>query len=133
VRKRERERCFLFFFFLPCHPPPFLCSYGALPCVRATGGLRDTVFDVDHDHGRAAWEVAGSTDAAADGPGCTNGWSFEGTDAGALDSALDRALDAYWTSRDWFRATQARVARQDWSWAAPALDYVQIYREAAGS
>lgn len=109
----------------PLSFPP--TSYGALPVVRATGGLRDTVFDVDHDLARAAWEVRGSTDASGDGPACTNGWTFEGTDAGALDSALGRALSAYWEARPWFRETQARVATQDWSWAAPSVDYVDVY------
>ena len=36
--------------------------YGAIPVVRATGGLRDTVFDVDNEKERAAGEVDGSTD-----------------------------------------------------------------------
>lgn len=47
--------------------------------VRKTGGLNDTVFDVDDDKERAA----------AAGMG-TNGYSFEGTDPGALDYGLNR-------------------------------------------
>ena len=48
--------------------------------VRKTGGLNDTVFDVDDDQERAA----------AAGMG-TNGYSFEGTDPGALDYGLNRS------------------------------------------
>ncbi len=56
-----------------------LCRYGTIPVVRKTGGLNDTVFDVDDDQERAA----------AAGMG-TNGYSFEGTDPGALDYGLNR-------------------------------------------
>ena len=54
-----------------------------MPVVRRTGGLTDTVFDVDHDVERAA---------AAAFP--TNGFSFEGTDAAGIDYALNRRAPA---------------------------------------
>ena len=108
------------------------CAYGTVPVVRSTGGLHDTVFDVDYDKARAAWEVEGSSDWERDGLDVTNGFSFEGTDAGALDSALNRALDAYYNDREWFRGLQSRIMLTDWSWARPAIDYVEIYRRAAG-
>ena len=55
-----------------------------MPVVRRTGGLRDTVFDVDDDQERAA-------EAGVE----VNGFSFDGTDEGALDYGLDRAIQ-YW-------------------------------------
>jgi starch synthase len=45
--------------------------------VRHTGGLRDTVFDVDNDKPRAAWEVVGSSDFMRDKVDETNGFAFE--------------------------------------------------------
>lgn len=51
--------------------------YGTVPVVRATGGLRDTVFDVECDKARAAWEMEGSSDFERDNLDTTNGFSFE--------------------------------------------------------
>ncbi|XP_062163337.1 uncharacterized protein LOC133870266 isoform X1 [Alnus glutinosa] len=57
--------------------------YGAVPVVRMTGGLADTVFDMDDqsNHDRA------------------NGFVFEGIDEGSLNWALDRAFAYYSESR----------------------------------
>jgi starch synthase len=54
----------------------------------------------------------------------------QGTDGGALDYALNRALDAYYNDRAWFYGLAARIMRQDWSWNRPALDYIELYYQA---
>uniref|UniRef100_A0A7R9VX43 starch synthase n=1 Tax=Chlamydomonas euryale TaxID=1486919 RepID=A0A7R9VX43_9CHLO len=120
--------------FEPCGLTQMIAMrYGAVPVVRHTGGLKDTVFDVDFDKGRAAWDVWGSTNADVDGAQCTNGFAFEGTDEGALDYALNRAIDAWYNDNGWFRGLQKRVMEQDWSWNRPALDYVELYHSAKKS
>ena len=114
--------------FEPCGLTQMIAMrYGAVPVVRSTGGLKDTVFDVDTDKPRAAWELEGSTNWQADDVDATNGFAFEGTDPGALDYALNRALDAWYNDRAWFRSLQQRVMRQDWSWNKPAIDYIELY------
>ena len=61
------------------------CRYGAVPVVRRTGGLADTVHDVD-----------GADEAVA------NGFSFDGADESSEDSALDRALHYYRDRPEWW-------------------------------
>ncbi|KAL6282051.1 hypothetical protein ACE6H2_012980 [Prunus campanulata] len=93
--------------------------YGSIPVVRKTGGLYDTVFDVDHDKERA--------DAQGVEP---NGFSFDGADAAGVDYALNRAISAWYDGRDWFNSLCKTVMEQDWSWNKPALDYVELYHAA---
>nr|Q43846.1 RecName: Full=Soluble starch synthase 3, chloroplastic/amyloplastic; AltName: Full=Soluble starch synthase III; Short=SS III; Flags: Precursor [Solanum tuberosum]CAA65065.1 glycogen (starch) synthase [Solanum tuberosum] len=93
--------------------------YGSIPVVRKTGGLYDTVFDVDHDKERA--QQCGLE---------PNGFSFDGADAGGVDYALNRALSAWYDGRDWFNSLCKQVMEQDWSWNRPALDYLELYHAA---
>jgi starch synthase len=84
--------------------------------VRRTGGLADTVFDVDHDEQRAL--AAGYE---------TNGFSFDGTDPPALDYGLNRAISMFYSDRAEWDALCGRCMSADWSWYGPALDYVTLY------
>ncbi|KAA8520072.1 hypothetical protein F0562_014328 [Nyssa sinensis] len=93
--------------------------YGSVPVVRKTGGLYDTVFDVDNDKERA--EAQGLE---------TNGFNFDGADATSVDYALNRAISAWYDGRDWFNSLCKRVMEQDWSWNRPALDYLELYHAA---
>ena len=120
--------------FEPCGLTQMIAMrYGSVPVVRQTGGLRDTVFDVDHDKERAAWEIHGSDDYTMKGMDGTNGFSFEGTDENSLDYALNRAIDCWYNDRAFFHKLQERVMGQDWSWNKPALDYIELYYSAIKS
>ncbi|KAI7836090.1 hypothetical protein COHA_010018 [Chlorella ohadii] len=94
--------------FEPCGLTQMIAMrYGAIPVVRQTGGLKDT----------------GVLTALA-------AQSRLGTDDGAMDYGLNRALDAYYNDRKWFHGLQKRVMEQDWSWNKPAHDYIQLYYSA---
>lgn len=93
--------------------------YGSIPVVRKTGGLYDTVFDVDHDKERA--QAQGLE---------PNGFNFDGADPAGVDYALNRAISAWYDRRDWFKSLCKQVMEQDWSWNRPALDYMELYHAA---
>jgi len=103
--------------FEPCGLTQMIAMrYGAVPIVRRTGGLRDTVFDVDDD-GRRAAEAGVSP----------NGYSFEGTDEASLEYALDRAIQKFYDDRAGFTELARTAMQCDWSWTNPAIDYVDMY------
>ena len=84
---------------------------GTVPVVRATGGLADTVREGDP------------------GPGDATGFVFQDYSAAAMLAALERALTAFGSPVQW-RAIQRAGMQQDFSWEAPAAEYVRVYRAA---
>lgn len=82
--------------------------YGTVPLVRATGGLADTVRDVDAD------------------PAGGNGFRFEGYEADALLAALKRALARY-ADREAWHALVRRAMAHDSRWSASARAYAELY------
>lgn len=90
--------------FEPCGlTQMFGMRYGAVPVVRATGGLADTVED----------EVTGIT--------------FHDPTPADLTGAVHRALDRY-REPDRYRAMQREGMVRDWSWARAAEAYHALYR-----
>jgi starch synthase len=104
-------------FLMPSHFEPcglgqmIAMRYGAVPVVRATGGLADTVIDADRSEKRGT------------------GFTFTAYSARALIGALDRALAAY-AEPDRWQAVQRRGMAADFSWNASAQQYVELYRRA---
>jgi starch synthase len=85
--------------------------YGAVPVVRRTGGLADTVQDATPD-------LSSGT-----------GFSFEHATAGDLQRACERVVDGY-ADRSAWHGLQERGMRQDWSWANAAGKYTELYERA---
>ena len=77
--------------------------YGAVPVVRLTGGLVDTVED-----------------------GVT-GLGYERQRPEILADTLQRAADLY-ANADAYRAMQTRCMQSDWAWTKPAHAYADLYR-----
>ena len=84
--------------------------YGALPVVRRTGGLADTVNDLDEQ------------------PRSGNGFVFGPAQSTALLDTIERALEHYRRPRHW-RALVRRGMQLDFSWARSAAQYGELYRQ----
>jgi starch synthase len=92
--------------------------YGTPPVVRRTGGLADSVTEAK----------PGSIAA-----GTGTGFFFDEADPAALATALQRAVALYRTEPARWRALQSNGMARDFSWRAPAADYVGVYRAALKS
>jgi starch synthase len=85
--------------------------YGTVPVVRATGGLDDTVQDVDEATGEGT------------------GFKFRAHTSEAMMEALRRALAWFARPAAWRRIQLSGMA-QDNSWEASAREYVDVYHKA---
>ena len=83
--------------------------YGAVPIVRETGGLKDTV------HAYEAWNGAG------------NGFSFTNYNAGDMCYVIGEAVDLYHQKPEAYKALRKRGMAEDFSWARSAKKYREIY------
>lgn len=86
-------------------------AYGALPLVRRTGGLADTVVGVTPE-----------TLAA----GTATGFQFEAPTGWALGEALNQALDLFRDPATW-RQVQRRGMAAEFGWGGPARAYLDLY------
>jgi starch synthase len=100
--------------FEPCGLGQLIAMrYGAVPLVRATGGLADTVSDSDPFAQQAG-----------------TGFVFDAADAGALGWRLDRALQTYRWDKGFWRQVQVNGMHQDFSWERSAAAYEALYARA---
>ena len=98
--------------FEPCGLSQLIAMhYGALPIVRATGGLEDTVtgYPLDNSTGFKFWRY--------------DGWDM----LQALHCAMNVYKDKYT-----FNAMQKSAMERDFSWKKSSAEYLKLYRELAG-
>lgn len=88
--------------------------YGAVPIVRATGGLDDTIQNFVPKTQRGT------------------GFKFEEYSGKALLQCLRKALETYAEAKDW-QALRTNGMAEDFSWAASAASYVTLYEAAKRS
>jgi starch synthase len=84
--------------------------YGSIPIVRSTGGLKDTVKDINHDDEGA-------------------GFNFGPANPSALKGAIKRGLSFYGDERAW-RDLQTSAMKKDFSWNKSAQAYNALYKKA---
>ncbi len=98
--------------FEPCGLGQLIAMrYGALPIVRHTGGLAETVENL------------------ADDLSIGTGFVFYEYSAKALLEAIETAVNAYKNKQAW-RKAMSRAMSQDFSWQASARKYESLYRRA---
>ncbi len=101
--------------FEPCGLTQMLSlRYGTIPIARRTGGLADTVFDIDTSekpqHER-------------------NGFTFDFPDAEGVNWALDRAINFFNNHPKKWQNLIHLGMKQDFSWVSSAKQYLNLYKE----
>uniref|UniRef100_A0A7S0UW66 starch synthase n=1 Tax=Polytomella parva TaxID=51329 RepID=A0A7S0UW66_9CHLO len=102
--------------------------YGALPVVRRTGGLSDTVFDLGSVPSATEEESSRSWIPPIEG----NGFCFDGTTPRDVEEALSRAVQLYRTHKEtWIQiVTKSKNGmRMECGWDAPKSQgrYEELY------
>jgi starch synthase len=87
----------------------FGMRYGAVPIVRETGGLKDTVIPYNAYTGEGT------------------GFTFANYNAHEMKDAVSRAIDAYHDAERWEKLVKACMS-QDFSWEHSAKEYLNLYK-----
>lgn len=98
--------------FEPCGLTQLIAlKYGAVPIVRETGGLCDTVKSYN--------ELTGEG----------NGFSFAPLCSADLEYTVNRAIDFYYNRNKTYRNIQRFGMGQDFSWKESSAKYMELYRK----
>jgi len=85
-------------------------NYGTIPVVRKTGGLADTVTDVE------------------DFPETGNGFAFEHFNSSGLYNKIIKALNLF-KNKKLMKKVQKRGMTADFSWKKSATQYIELYNK----
>ncbi|XP_024950510.1 probable starch synthase 4, chloroplastic/amyloplastic isoform X3 [Citrus sinensis] len=99
--------------FEPCGLTQMIAMrYGTIPVARKTGGLNDSVFDVDDDTIPLQFR---------------NGYTFLNPDEQGVNSGLERAISRYRNNPESWHQLVQKVMSIDWSWEFSASQYEDLY------
>ncbi len=90
----------------------YALKYGAVPIVRSTGGLADTVDEYDPE-----------LDAGT-------GFKFEKQDSAALEETIILATNLFVNKPEQWKRLMIRGMSQDFSWKRSAKEYIRLYEKA---
>ncbi len=93
----------------PCGLSQMIAArYGAIPLVRKTGGLKDSIIDFNEPNGI--------------------GYTFEGMDAFEMLKMIKRALSDYQNKDNW-KNLVSRTMNADFGWSESAKKYLSLYEK----
>ncbi|KAG4398644.1 hypothetical protein GLYMA_08G082600v4 [Glycine max] len=99
--------------FEPCGLTQMISMrYGAIPIVRKTGGLNDSVFDVDDDTIPSQFR---------------NGFTFVNADEQGLNGALVRAFNLFNNNPEGWKQLVQKDMNIDFSWETSSAQYEELY------
>ncbi len=102
------------FFLMPSRYEPcglnqmYSLRYGTIPIARKTGGLADSIVDIEEDNG--------------------TGILFETMSASAIYNAVQRAVTVYHEDNNRISTIRKRGMAVDFSWINSAVDYMKVYK-----
>jgi len=100
--------------FEPCGLTQMIAfRYGCIPIVRKTGGLADTVFDLDDKN------ITKSK---------RNGFTFEEFSFKGIDFALNSAINFWYKKNERIKLIKKNM-KYDFSWKASAKKYIEEYKK----
>ncbi|KAB1221449.1 putative starch synthase 4, chloroplastic/amyloplastic [Morella rubra] len=99
--------------FEPCGLTQMIAMrYGSIPIARKTGGLNDSVFDVDDDTIPLEFR---------------NGFAFSTADEQGLNNSLERAFNLYRNDPESWQKLVQKDMTVDFSWESSAAHYEELY------